>query len=446
MANNGKKKKKVIFTIGMEVEMMLLNNSGHVVSKADELKKKLKKKFPEVDATKEAGRHMFELRVLPHHEVSRTALNLLDGLGKTAEVAREMDLHLFPHGTYPGEFDPQMRSTGQYAVKEKIFGPRRWRIAGRCTGFHFHYRVPFGVLDRKKLMLRPLTKSKEKESLINSYNLMLAMDPVVSTLMQSSPFYQGKFYGKDSRAIWYRGDPALKNPKALYSKFPRMGGLPVYIQTGADLINRYRGNFRKWKEIMVEAGLKESMIRRYKSSLDTAWNPLRVNKLGTLEQRGMDMNHPKYIIGSTLLLSSVLKHNQEEYWNVKPSDIGIKDPFKKEGKTLYIAPRTEVKQKLQMLSACKGFESKEVYHYCKHFFKFARGCMKKKDRTALRRVEYLFRRKKTVSDILIRRAKKMGYSKKDSLPKDAAAEMALKSAEQVLVEIPQVKRVMEKMV
>ncbi len=441
---NGKKRKK-IFTIGMEIEMMLLNSSGHVVGKADELLKRINEKHPEVDAVKECGRHMIELRVKPFEDVARTSLNMVEGLEKTSEVAREMDLHLFPHGTYPGDFDPPMRLKGKYAAQVKVFGPRRWNIAGRCTGFHFHYRLPFGVLDSRTRKIRPLADSKEKDAMINSYNLMLAMDPVVSTLMQSSPFYRGKFYGKDSRAIWYRGDPVFRNRKSLYAKLPQLGGLPLYIYTVTDLIDRYDLNFRKWSEAVLGLGMDVKTLRHYRDVSDTSWNPVRVNDLDTLEQRGMDMNHPKYLIGATVLLSSVLKKNQEQYWEVKPSDIGIKEPFKKEGKTIYLPPRTPLRKKLQLLSATKGFESGEVYHYCKRFFSFARKTVCKKDRTALRRLEYLFRRKKTVSDIVIRRAKRKGYGVKEVLPNEVAAEMALKSAEQVLVEIRQVKRVIEKM-
>ena len=68
-------------------------------------------------------------------------------------------------------------------------------------------------------MLKMLTRSKIKDSVVNSYNMLIAADPALTCFMQSSPFYQGEYIGKDSRVIMYRGGKPLNNMKYFYANF-----------------------------------------------------------------------------------------------------------------------------------------------------------------------------------------------------------------------------------
>ena len=56
-----------------------------------------------------------------------------------------------PLGTYPGESNPLTRQSDHYKIEEKIFGRNIYKTASSCCGFHFHYALPWGVFDFKKL-------------------------------------------------------------------------------------------------------------------------------------------------------------------------------------------------------------------------------------------------------------------------------------------------------
>ena len=59
------------------------------------------------------------------------------------------------------------------AAKLKIFGKQRFNIAARCVGLHCHYSLPWGVFDYKNKIIKKLIDSKNKQSMVNIYNLFI---------------------------------------------------------------------------------------------------------------------------------------------------------------------------------------------------------------------------------------------------------------------------------
>src|SRR3989344_14974 len=155
------KKPLKIHLLGLESEFMILDNKGRVSNSADSI-----------------------LRKAGDYAKKECARNMLEKDGCT--------LHSF--ATYPGKFMPSMRKYGEYRIKEKIFGDR-FSIAGRCVGFHLHYSLPRGVLRGKNKQIMLFSDSKLSRSMMNGYNILIAMDPVLTTFTQSSPFYEGRLHG-----------------------------------------------------------------------------------------------------------------------------------------------------------------------------------------------------------------------------------------------------------
>ncbi|MFH1664410.1 MAG: hypothetical protein ABH986_06460 [archaeon] len=427
--------------IGLETEFFLLNENGFMVSKADEILESMKKTNSSV--IKECAKNMIELGVFPSEKIYKISMNYLDELQELIDSAEKHSLMLYPLGTYPGSFEPEMRREGLYGIKQKIFGENKFKIAGRNIGFHFHYTLPRGVFDKKTKELKQTKKSKITESMVNAFNLMLAVDPVMATLLQSSPFYQGKYYGKDSRMIWYRGGKLLQNPDGLYANMNEIGQLPSYIHTGTDLIARTENTFKAWEKELIKAEIPKKRMKEYSGKLAVGWPPLKINLHGTLEQRGMDMNHPKYILGASVLISAVLREIFQEFLEVKPSDFGMHDPFKLEGNTIHIAPNTIVREKLQLLSAKKGLESKEIKKHIKGFVKLSKNFMLPEEKKAVKPLMNIIERNATVSDVWIKRVKKAGFSLNEIVPNDLFAEMALKSCRQLKKSMDKTKRTFE---
>lgn len=433
MKNQAKRPLKKSLT-GFEVELFTINREGYIVGEADKLLKKSKsdKNFT---IKKECATNMIEIASYPSENIPDTMEFLLRELEYLASAAEKEGILLYPLGTYPGEFNPFMRDDKSYKIKESIFGRNRWKIAGRCIGFHCHYDLPRGIFDPQLRVLKMLVRSKMKDSLVNSYNFLIAADPALATFMQSSPFYQGKYLGKDSRVIMYRGGEALNSKNGLYANFEEFGGLPHYKLTALDIMDIITTRYETWKSYIKKLGINIKILSLYGSILDTAWGPLKINPHGTLEVRGMDINHPVFIAGVGTMIKYIMKKLQEEFYAVVPSEIGIKEPFKVEKDIVYIPPYPYVRNELQNLSVYKGLESGAIFNYCRRFLKFAQSTMPKDHLKLTKPFEEMLKKRKTVSDEILEYARKKGYNRKDRLANNLAAQIALRHSERLLKEI-----------
>src|SRR3989338_3481511 len=205
-------------TVGMETEFFVIDNNGLMSNSADEIIREAKLANELVDVKEECAKNMIEFGCKPHFYLHRVFLDLISGIEHALEKAHSLGLMFYPYGTYPGKFEPIMRTTGLYGIKSEVFGAERFKIAGRCAGFHFHKVLPWGVFDKQNMALKQLSESKIKRTVVDTHNLCIASDPVITTLMQSSPFYQGAHIGKDSRAIVYRGGSPLGYKEGFYAK------------------------------------------------------------------------------------------------------------------------------------------------------------------------------------------------------------------------------------
>ena len=427
---------------GYELELVTLDEQGFVVNKCDEIIRKTKSKYPEVQIVREVGKHMIEIQSFPNKRITDTALNLLENLEKTIEIANLNGCLLFPFGTYPGELNSSVRKGGRYGLLSKTLGQPKFNdFIGKCFGFHYHYTLPRGIFDKKRKNLKPLIKSKIKQTLIDSYNLMIAADPAITTLLQSSPFCDGKYYAKDSRMLFWRGGKRLKF-NGLFSAFQSLGGLPPYKQTMTDLIQTLKRKDMRMKKEMTEVGYDEHTIEK-KKALDFIWNPVKINKLGTLESRSADMNFPSHIISSSILVKKMLKEIQENFLHIIPSDIGIDEPFKIEGNVVYIPPHTHVRNKLQYLSAYEGLSNTDMLNYCRRFVRLGKNLVDKEYWPLLKTTSDLIKNKKTVSDILISQVRKKGYGINEKIPNDICAEIACNHSKNLIKDIDKTKKLLE---
>ncbi|MBD3164124.1 hypothetical protein GF323_02915 [Candidatus Woesearchaeota archaeon] len=420
---------------GEEVEFFILDNRGHMVNEAPNLIRLGKRKYPELRLDKEAGQNMIETSSFPSVNVLRTFVFLMENIKKLIELADQHGYLIYPNATYPGRIEPKITQTPRYREQTMLFGEKRQKWAALICGFHYHYTLPKGVFDFQKRFLKESKNSKLKQALIDSYNLAISFDPVVTALLQSSPFVQGQYLAKDSRLLIYRGGRKLGFMEGKYAKHQQLGGLPPYKQTLNDLVFSLKKRQSRWKEMMEKKGLDPKKSIKGTNILDYTWNPIRINPLGTLELRGMDMNHPKYIMGVASLLKFVFRKVYRDFYKVIPSDVGLSEPFKIEGDIIHIPPHTHVRNHLQKESAYKGFDSDDIYSYTRRFYRFARHFLDSNYLPVVKPLYSLIEEKQTVSDRILKRLKRWGYSKEDNLPADIAAESALKSCEKLLKEV-----------
>jgi hypothetical protein len=423
-------------TIGVEVEFFILNKNGRIINKADQLLDRIKKNNKGLDVTKEVGKNMIEVGCYPDLEGINSLLSLSENLETLLYAAEEMDYVLCPLGTYPGKNNPETRNTDHYKIENKLFGKNAYMQASRASGLHIHYALPWGVYDFKKHKLKKRVNSKHKQCLVNSYNFLIAADPALSTFAQSSPFFQGSLVGKDARALIWRGDSDICFSPSLYNQFPVYGELPSYQHTGTDLINFTEEMYRNWNNILLDGGIKESDLPKYKSILETNWTPLRLSYHGTLEQRGMDINTPLVILALSRVIQNILRAIQEDFVKVYVSDKAIDEPFKYENNSILIPPFTYVKNELQRLAFLKGLDNDQVYRYAKRLLWLARELGVKKDENIFDPLEAMLSERKTTSDNIIALAKKLGHKDMThDMPADIAAQIALEYSSKLFKEM-----------
>jgi len=413
---------------GMELELQLLDRKGRIANRANEVIEAVKKESGEIDIVTESFQNMVELRSLPRVRLKDSFPRLFDDLISILEVSKKLDLEIFGIGCYPGSFQSEPTKKKRYKVQKQIVGETYDYYNSHCAGFHYHYTLPWGVFDHKQKFLKKLYNSKTKDSLLDSYNLLIAVDPAVSTMMQSSPFVERKFVAKDSRMLLYRDHSDFGESTGLFEKIPEFGELPNYVWTMEDLRQRLLSLDERYRGLWEKTKYKKSV--NSKKILDFVWTVVKINKIGTLEYRGCDMNHPKYFAATAVLLKSIQRVVQQNFYRVEVSDIAIKEPFKVEGEKIFIPPQSYVKMRLQPLSARKGFESDEVYNYTKRFYNFAKKHSNPDYHKFLNPLKHLVDRRKTVSDILIDRVKAKGYSLDNLIPQEVCAELALEHAAQ----------------
>lgn len=422
--------------IGLECEFMVLDSNGYISHAADKIIKEVK------SVKNECARNMLEIDAFHSRIITDTMQDMLERTQNLVDTMEKMGYNLYFYGTYPGKFDPSMRKHGTYGVKEKIFGAKKWKIAGRCIGFHCHYTLPKGMFDYISKHIKMMIKSKISQSLVGSYNMLIAMDPVFTTFAQSSPYYQGRLYGKDARMIFYRGSRIL-GVEGLYTDYQDFGALPPYKHTLLDIVHLAEDRFREWSLLIKSLGINIKALALYGSVLDTNWTPVKINPHGTLEMRGMDMNRFEVLASLAVTMKFIIKHIHENYSFVVDSDVAIREPFKTEGDAIFIPPYSYVFNILQRDAALYGMDSPHVRLYCSRFLKLSAKTLPKDRKKFLKPLKKMIQNKRTVSDEIIIKAKKMGY--KHAVPKSAATELALRISGNIEKDIEKTKKLVSRL-
>lgn len=431
---NGRKLRKKL-KFGIEFELFTLDENGYMTEGADRLINRVKKEHPEIEIKRECGKNMVEIITSPQIEVPDAMLKALEDFEAVAACASEEKLILYAYGTYPGAFIPEFYANRRLNAKQKIIGKQRFAIAGRCIGLHIHYSLPWGVFDSLQKVVKPLIRSKNIRSMVNIYNLCIAMDPALTALAQSSPFYQGGRLGKDARVIVYRGGGDLDYSDGLYANLPDFGALQNYKSTNTDILHLIKERFLEWGGLLKKLGYSIVTLSKHGSILDNTWNPVRISSHGTMEIRGMDMNHPDIVTALAVVIRFIIKAVQEKFLNVVPSDIGATSPFTREGNVIYIPPDSLVRTVLQRKSAYEGLASDEVRDYCASLLKLAKEFIPENRLPLLKSLEDMLENRRTSSDRIIKKAEDLGIATEGEMSPAQAAALAFELSNDLYNEI-----------
>jgi len=418
---------------GLEFETFILEHDGTVSdAKVDDLIDVCTAR--ELPAREECSRNMLEFGTFPYADLQTCFLEMVHTVSEVINIAKKLDCRVYPFANYLGEFRPSLRDSGWYLLKRQIMGKERMVLAASCAGFHFHYSLSRNAFNDISKFLHIIPAAADRQVLLNQYNALTAADPAFITILQSSPFLNGRYIAKDSRILLYRGGEEL-GIEGAYTGFKEFGGLQPYARSYEELMEGIFSRYDAWSRLASLAGQSDEDIAA-KHKLDYAWNPVKINKLGTIEYRGMDMNYPTHIIGASLLLKFLIKRVSDANISIRPCKEGIKDPFKLEDGAVFVPPVGYLQNTLQYAAAKDGFDNRAVLAYVKALFKFVKPRVPKMYLKLLRPVKRMYKKKSSVSDEIISDVRRMGYARSAKVPQEACSELAIKYCERLEKQLP----------
>jgi hypothetical protein len=156
----------------------------------------------------------------------------------------------------------------------------------------------------------------------------------------------------------------------VYNQVQEAGGLMPYFECIEDVVEQYFQRYYAWLEAMDHAGIERQLFRQAGGELLTAgWNPVRLNKLGTLELRSMDSNYPVVILALVTLVVSAVDRVCREQMTVRPQP-GLKT-FEWSGDRLWIPEFQFLNGELLYAAVTEGIANPTIRTYLDSVLTFA---------------------------------------------------------------------------
>ncbi|WP_156481700.1 MULTISPECIES: glutamate-cysteine ligase family protein [unclassified Anabaena] len=309
--------------IGLEQEFFLVDEAGEISDRADEFLQICRQTAADQGLNSqyfvpEFVKCMLEINTPPAYTGTELAKEYLKNLKLALTAARKTGLRLYPLSSYPLHIMPVMRDQPNYHIQARTVGYDRFLHAGKCTGTHLHLEVPPGVIDPRVAVSYNSTPA-EREELLNIYNLATACDSVLISLGRACPFYEGQAIGLAAHTIRYRGSEIF-GWEGVYTHLQAVGGLRPYAESVESLVELQFERYYAWLEAIDQAGIERHLFLAAGGSLlKSAWNPIRLNKLGTVEVRCIDSNFPSVTIAIIALLEKLAHRVRSNHLQVKPT-------------------------------------------------------------------------------------------------------------------------------
>ena len=359
--------------IGLEQEFFIVDPEGFLSNRADEFLSSCCHIAKQRDRSTncfapEFVKSMIEINTVPVDNFSQLTAEYLDLLRILLEVAKKLDLRVYPLSTYPLHTTPIIRNKPNYHLQVRTVGSGRFDNAAKCTGTHIHLELPAGVVDRQ-IGIAYDSSPEAREKVISIYNLAIALDAAIISLSRACPFYEGEVAGKAMRTIHYRGSKYFAW-EGVYTNLPSVGGLMPYAETPEDLTRQLFERYHRWLQAMDLAGVDRQIFLDSGGELLTAgWNPIRLNRLGTVELRCADSNYPQVVLALVALISEAADRVRRENITVRPK-AGCKI-FKLQGQELHVPEFEYLNNDLLYAAVTEGINNTALKNYLDSILEFS---------------------------------------------------------------------------
>jgi hypothetical protein len=359
--------------IGLEQEFFLVDASGRPSERADEFLERCRAAAEEESVgaacfAPEFVTGLVEINTPPVHTLSDLEREYAQNLRLALRTARSLGLRLYPLGTYPLPLEPVVREGLDYRVQVSTVGPERFVDAGKCAGTHLHLELQGGTVDAGA-GISPTASVAAREEILNLYNLATALDPALVALTRSCPYFEGLTTGLAARTVHYRGS-ATFGWKGVYTDLPQVGALLPYADDAEHLIRQQFDRYEAWLTAMDRAGVERRFFAEAGGDLlRPAWNPVRLNRLGTLELRGMDSNYPEVTLTAAAMILGAADRIRRDGLEVVPDD-GVRS-FEIEAGVLMVPGFGRLGGELLQAAVTGGVNDETVATYLDSVLEFA---------------------------------------------------------------------------
>ena len=354
---------------GLEQEFFLVENSGHPSERADEFLERCREESGDpVCFAPEFVLGLVEVNTPPVYTLYDLECEYAQNLELALRTARSLGLRLYPLGTYPLPLEPAVRDGLDYRVQVGTVGPERFVDAGRCAGTHLHLELPAGTVD-EGAGISATASTAAREEVSNVYNLATALDPALVALTRSCPFFEGRKTGLAVRTVHYRGS-AIFGWEGVYTDLPQVGSLLPYAEDAEHLIRQQFDRYKAWLSAMDQAGVERRHFAEAGGDLlRPAWNPVRLNRQGTLELRGMDSNYPEVTLAVAAIILGAADRIRRDGLEVLP-DNGVR-AFEVTGDVLRVPGFGSLGGELLYAAVTGGASDETVAAYVDSILEFA---------------------------------------------------------------------------
>ncbi|NDJ19438.1 glutamate-cysteine ligase family protein [Myxacorys almedinensis] len=310
--------------IGLEQEFFLVDRDGVLSDRADEFLRQCHA-IAQAESrdskyfAPEFVRSIVELNTPPAWSLKELAQEYLENLKLALRAAHALDLRLYPLSQYPLHIMPVIRDEPNYHIQARTVGYDRFLNAGRCVGTHLHLDLPPGTIDTRVGVSYTAT-AEAREELLNLYNLATALDPALIAMASASLFYEGRVLEMAARTVHYRGSEAF-GWEGVYTHLPEVGGLRPYAASIEHLVEMQFERYYTWLAAMDRAGVERHLFLNAGGSLlRSGWNPVRLNRQGTVELRATDGDFPEVTLAIATLVYNAADRVRREGWTVRPAE------------------------------------------------------------------------------------------------------------------------------
>ena len=350
---------------GLEQEFFLVEESGRPSKRADEFLEACQA-MTEAESgsaacfAPEFVLGLVEVNTPPVYNLTDLEREYARNLEIALRMAGSLGLRLYPLGTYPLPLHPVARDGLDYRVQVGTVGPERFVDAGRCAGTHLHLELQPGTVDTTAAISATASEGA-REEVLGVYNLATALDPALIALTRSCPFFEGRATGLAVRTVHYRGN-ALFGWEGVYTQLPQVGALLPYADDSEHLIKQQFDRYEGWLAAMDRAGVERHYFAKAGGDLlRPAWNPVRLNRQGTLELRGMDSNYPEVTLTAAAMILGAAERVRSESLEVVP-DKGVRT-FEVTGDVLRVPDFDRLNGELLYAAVARGVNDETVAAY-----------------------------------------------------------------------------------